>query len=316
MGASSLGSRAVIGRFYEKLEQGAAPWLDQITMRIDSDQASETYKWLGQVPQMREWIGGRNAKGFRENGITIENKTFESTIEVSVDEVRRDKTAQVMTRVSELATRAANHPVSLLSTLILNGGSGVCYDGQYFFDTDHSEGSSGTQSNAITVDLSDLPVGTDFHGSTTAPSAEELNAAILKTIQQIYGFKDDQGEPINETAKNFLVMVPVSFWQPARAAVSNGTLRNGATNLIQAEGINVSVVANPRLTWTDAFATFSLDGDTKPFIFQVEEEISISALAEGSEYEFNNNRHQYGVKGIHNVGYGMWQKACKGTLTA
>lgn len=314
MSLSALSSRAIIGTFYEKLEAGPVPWFNQIAMRFDSDQESESYKWLGQVPQMREWVGGRNAKGLRDNGFTVKNKTFEGTLSISVDDLRRDKTGQIEVRIGELATRANNHPVSLLSTLLLAGASGVCYDGQYFFDTDHAEGSSGTQSNSISVDISALPVGTDFHGSTTAPSAEELNAAILLGIQQIYGFKDDQGEPINETASNFVVIVPTTFWQPARAAVNNGKLRNGADNMIHAGGITVSLYSNPRLTWTDKFAIFSTDGDTKPFIFQVEERVGMTALAEGTEWEFMNNEHLYGVKGTHNVAYGMWQKACLVTL--
>jgi phage major head subunit gpT-like protein len=33
-------------------------------------------------------------------------------------------------------------------------------------------------------------------------------------------------------------------------------------------------------------------------------------LAEGSELEVNENQHQYGVKAIHEAGYGFWQDAC------
>src|ERR1051325_2608810 len=77
--------------------------------------------------------------------LTIVNKTWESTIRIDADEQRRDKTGQIMVRVNELARRVATHPNKLLSTLISSGASSACYDGQYFFDTDHSEGDSGTQ---------------------------------------------------------------------------------------------------------------------------------------------------------------------------
>ena len=49
------------------------------------------------------------------------------------------------------ADRTVSHWASLLSTLIVNGESATCYDEQYFFDTDHSEGESGTQSNVISA---------------------------------------------------------------------------------------------------------------------------------------------------------------------
>ena len=100
MAATGLSSRAIIGMFYRALEQDAGPaWVNPISMPFTSDQESETYKWLGQAPAMREWIGGRMAKGFRENGLTIANKKFEATLEVPLDWMRRDKTGQIMVRI-------------------------------------------------------------------------------------------------------------------------------------------------------------------------------------------------------------------------
>ena len=122
-------------------------------MLFNSDQESETYKWLGMVPMMREWIGDKQAKGFRDNGITVINKEFEATLEVLSKWLRRDKTGQLAVRIGELAQRANGHCANLLSTLITNGTgstSVLCYDGQYFFDSDHSEGDSGTQKNLLT----------------------------------------------------------------------------------------------------------------------------------------------------------------------
>lgn len=92
MSAQGLSSRAIIGEFYRRLEQDMGnSWISQISMLFQSDQESETYRWLGQSPVMREWIGGRQAKGFRETGMTIFNKHFEATLEVLLNELRRDK---------------------------------------------------------------------------------------------------------------------------------------------------------------------------------------------------------------------------------
>jgi len=41
----------------------------------------------------------------------------------------------------------------------------------------------------------------------------------------------------------------------------------------------------------------------------------VDAIAEGSELEFKEDVHQYGIKAMRNVGYGYWQKACLVTLT-
>lgn len=306
MGASSLSSRAVIGAFYARLEQVISlSWAGKIGMGpFLSDQASETYAWLGMAPAMREWIGGRNAKGFRENGITIINKKFEATLEVTLDEIRRDKTGQVMIRINEMADRAAAHWIKLVSDLLLTGESAVCYDGQYFFDTDHTEGDSGTQDNDLTYDAT----------TTTAPTAAEYEAGIMKAIAAILAFKDDQGEPMNEMAQTFLVMVPPTHMAAALAAVTNPTIVDGSgsrTNtLVNANNFKIEVVTNPRFsTLTTKFMVFRTDGNVKPIILQEEEELTISAQAEGSPIEFTDDKHQYGVKAIRNVGFGYWQHA-------
>jgi phage major head subunit gpT-like protein len=310
MSASGLSSRAIIGEFYNRLEQNTgALWVPGVSAMFESNQESETYKWLGMAPTMREWVGGRLAKGFRENGITIANKTFEATMEVLVDEMRRDKTGQIMTRVRELADRVNAHWAKLLSSLIIAAEAGACYDGQYFFDTDHSEGDSGTQDNDITNNIT----------TTTAPTASEMESSILLATQAILGFKDDQGEPMNEDARSFLVMVPVPYMAAATAALKNPVIVDGSgarTNTIASMGgFTYELAVNPRLSWTTKFAVFRTDGQTKPFIRQEEQRVQVDAIAEGSELEFKENKHHYGVKAVRNVGYGYWQHACLVTHT-
>lgn len=314
MSAQGLSSRAIIGEFYATLEQDMGGlWIPQLSNLFDSDQESETYKWLGQSPAMREWIGGRQAKGFSDNGIVITNKEFEATLEVLVKEMRRDKTGQVMVRVRELAQRTNAHWAKLLSQLIVAGESAVCYDGQYFFDTDHAEGDSGTQSNDLTHDVT----------TPTAPTAGEAESAILKGVQAILGFKDNQGEPMNENAREFLVMAPVPLMNSVAAAIGASVIVDGAsvsrTNTILTlgtlGGFTMRMAVNARLSWTDKLAVFRTDSETKAFIRQEEEAVSMSAVAEGSELEFNENKHRYGVKASRNVGYGYWQRSALVTLT-
>lgn len=304
-----LSSRAIIGTFYQRLEVlTSASWIGGISMEFQSDQESETYKWLGMSPAMREWIGGRQAKGLRENGVTITNKLWEATLEIPVDWMRRDKTGQILVRVDDMASRAVTHWQSLLSGLIIGGESLVCYDGQYFFDTDHAQGDSGTQSNDITVDISAVPAS--LHGTATLPSPEELRAMVFAGVEKILGFKDDQGEPMNELARKFLVMVPLG-WMTATVAALRNPVVGGDTNTVTSlDGYTFEVAVNPRLTWTDKLAVFRVDGSVKPFIRQEEFGVQVDAVAEGSELEFNERMHHYGISASRNVGLGYWQHAC------
>ena len=298
---TGLSSRAVIGRFYRRLEEYAqSAWWTRLAMHFASSQESETYRWLGMVPQVREWVGGRRVRPLRAQGVTLVNKTWESTIRVDADEQRRDKTGQLMVRINELARRVATHPNKLLTTLIVGAETTPGYDGQYFFDTDHSEGDSGAQTNDLTYDAA----------TPTAPTDTEMYEAIVKGIGQVMSFKDDQGEPMNEAAREFLVMVPMSFLSSTLIALASQTVEASSNPLAAGEPFRVTWVANPRLTWTDRFAIFRSDGSTRPFIFQEELPVQIQVLAEGSELEVNENQHQYGVKAIHEAGYGFWQDAC------
>ena len=313
MGASALSSRAIIGEFYATLEQDlGGMWVPGCSNLFQSNQESETYKWLGQAPQMREWLGGRQEKALRDAGVTITNKTYEGTLEVLLDEIRRDKTGQVMVRVRELAQRTNSHWAKLLTELLIAGESTACYDGQFFFDTDHSEHDSGTQSNDLTSDIA----------TATAPTAGEAETALLKAMEAIIGFKDDQGEPMNEGAKAFLCMVPVPFMSAFAGAIGSEIIVDSSTSrtnriltLGALGGFQVELAVNARLTWTTKFAVFRTDAETKALIRQEEEGVTVDALAEGSEEEFKNKRHLYGVKAIRNVGYGYWQRACLTTFT-
>lgn len=316
MDQSILSSRAVIGMYYARLETPAiGGWIDGVSNLFGSDQASESYPFLGQVPRMREWIGGRQAKGLRSSQLTIINKHYEDTLEIALCDLRRDKTGQLTARVNEFADEGDAHWGTLLSMLILNGPSTVCYDGQFFFDTDHSEGDSGTQDNDITVDISALPAA--VHGVVTAPSVEEMQQAILKGIAQVLSFKDDRGRAMNSNSRRFLVTVPIGLYLTAVAAVSVLTTaalqQNLNPNLIA--GLTVDVQMIPELTWTDSFAVWRTDSPIKALIRQNETDPAIKLKGEESEYAFDNDAIQIGIDTWRAADYGLWQRACYITMT-
>lgn len=310
MAASGLGSRNIIGRFYARLDAvNALSWADAVSFMVDTNQESESYKWLGQSPAVREWIGGRQSRGFRENGITIVNKRFEATMEIDVDERRRDQTGQIETRVGELADRVSEHWHKLLTNLIITPGNG--YDGVGFFSSSHTEGDSGTQDNDLVAgDVPALDVTT-----ASAPTESEMKNAILGCVQKILAFKDDQGEPMNANARQFMVMVPTNMWAATTAALNlpiileGGQARNNL--LVSMGGFGFQSFVNPRLDAAPTvFYVFRTDGSVKPFIRQQE------LFETGTEDQsFLNNRILFGVKALRNVGTAYWQYAAKATLS-
>lgn len=305
-----LSSRAVRGMFFNRLSQNPGlAWIQAISSYFTSDQASETYPWLGQVPTLREFGSGRQPKGLNTNSLTITNKHFEASLIIPTKDMRRDKTGQIRVRVDEFADRTTSHWAQLLSTLIAMGETSVCYDGSYFFDNDHVEGRSGQQSNRITIKLSDLPCV--LRGTPAAPSPEDMRQAILKGLTQLFTLKDDQGEPLNESAREFLVMVPTTYWDVTKTALAQPLVAGGQTNVIQVlDEIAIKMAQNPRLPWVNKFAIFRGDAATKPTIRQEEVEIDLKSLAEGSEYATLHDQHLHVVDTWRNVGFGYWQQAC------
>jgi phage major head subunit gpT-like protein len=312
---NNLSSRAIIGKYYATLEGTALPpWVDAISTEIQSNQDSETYKFLGMTAPMREWVGGRQPKAFLANGISIINKHYELTLDIPVEDIRRDKTGQIQVRINESVQRYRSHWNGLLSTLVLAGTSGTCYDGHVFFDSNHEEGASGSQKNLLTSsEVAALNVAT-----TTAPTADEAASALLGVIAYMHSLVDDQGEPMNEDAGKFVVLCGTPQIYAAMKQACTKNLLNVGTGVRDNPLIGtfqVDAVYNQRLAAnTTQFIVVRTDAPVKPFIRQVETEGTMQAIAEGSELAFNNGIWRFGIDCWRNVGYGYWQYAAHATM--
>ena len=115
----------------------AAPDHGPIAMEVTSTTKEEEYGWLGQYPGMREWVGERVLRGISEHGYSVRNRKFESTVEVARDDVEDDKYGVYAPLFQEMGRAAGAHPCEMVWGLLAKGHESVCYDGQYFFDTDH-----------------------------------------------------------------------------------------------------------------------------------------------------------------------------------
>lgn len=319
MAMNKITSKEVLGLIFKALETNAGlNWVGPLSLESPSNSAQERYAWLGQVPQLREWKGARQAKQLMEFDYTLKNKKYETTLRVELDDLDRDKTGQLIKRIGELAARTNSHWASLITALIESGESTLCYDGVNFFAATHTEGDSGTQKNLLTAtEVPSLDVAT-----ATAPTSAEMAAAIFDVIAYMNSYKDDQGEPMNEGASKFIVMTgnPVLYGAATKAVSQNIVIAAGAAtdNILKNIGIEIMPVYNPRLTaanWTTKFCVFRADAPVQPFIRQSEGGMMVQALAENSDFEFNEDAHLYGLKTKRAAGYGFWQYAAKCTLS-
>ncbi len=113
---------------------GVSPQYASIAMVMPSSASAENYGWLGQVPRIREWIGDRDIKTLNAYGMRIVNRQFESTVAVPRPQIE-DDTYGVFAPVFERMGRSvAQFPDEMCFPLLPGGWSGLCYDGQNFFD--------------------------------------------------------------------------------------------------------------------------------------------------------------------------------------
>lgn len=113
------------------------PIADRIADVRDSSSLEEAIAILSTTPRMREWIGEREVKNLTANLYTIKNKDWESTIEVDRNDIEDDRIGIYRPQIADMGKNAALIWDDLVVQALKDGEASLCYDGQYFFDTDH-----------------------------------------------------------------------------------------------------------------------------------------------------------------------------------
>ena len=147
----------LVANFNQGLAAGDESW-KKIAGLIGSNGASNTYAWLSQFPAFREWVGARQHKAVKERAYRVDNRKFENTLDVP----REDFEDNNLSMYSGIATGYGQSVIDLKNDLVYGavkaGFASICYDGQYFFDTDHpvypNEDASG-----VAVSVSNVQAG-------------------------------------------------------------------------------------------------------------------------------------------------------------
>jgi phage major head subunit gpT-like protein len=301
-----LGSRAITGAFQKRIEEvETQAWVSKLALMTTSDQADEQYGFLGDAPAAQEHTGGpRQYETLKPYDFTVRNRRWTIGLNISVDDLRRNKTGQILPRVNEMAARLAQVPTRVLTDLLIANGN--AYDGVPFYHASNHV----TKSGAVVSNL------TTFNASSgTTPTNQEMEAAILQTVERIVSFRDDAGQPRNEFAKQFAVMVPVALWSKANAALKAEYPAAGTSNSIKTSGFQLEIIMNPRLTSDVQMHIFRMDSDVKPLLWQDEVRPFLEPLAEGSEYAKLNLAHLYLGQRVGAGGYGRFDGACRVEFT-
>jgi len=122
--------------FQNGLKQSSSMY-SRIATTVPSSTREEKYGWLGKVPNVREWIGARAVQNLAEHDYAIRNKSWELTIGVDRDDISDDNLGVYAPLFEEMGMSTGAHADTLAFGMLPAGFATGCYDGQYFFDTDH-----------------------------------------------------------------------------------------------------------------------------------------------------------------------------------
>lgn len=279
--------KGLLTNFWEGFSGTTTHW-EQVATKVPSTARSENYSWLGALPKMRKMKGERVPKKLLEHTYTITNEEYEDSIEVTHADLKDDQTGHYGLLAKGIGEAAKIFPDELIfETLIPGGTSTLCYDGQFFFDTDHPVGNTGTtQSNLITTALS----STSFNNART----------MLRKMQ------DDFGRPTFNRNMDLLLVVPADLENTAETILEAERDANGATNVLKGKA---RILVVDWLGDTNNWYLLNTAGVMKPFVLQEREFIPFEALEDGSESNFMRKKNYYGTYWRGNAGYGLYQKA-------
>ncbi len=129
--------RVAFNKVFEQGKVRAQPQYLQVATVVPSTTKSNTYGWLGQWPGFREWVGDRVINSMKEHAYSIQNKDFESSVGVDRNDIEDDNLGVYNPMFDEMGYASQVFPDELVFPLLKAGFTTLCYDGQYFLDTDH-----------------------------------------------------------------------------------------------------------------------------------------------------------------------------------
>jgi len=268
----------------------AAPSIwQQTTMLVPSGSSQNNYNWLSRFPKMRRWIGEKFIKAFEAFKYVIVNDDWEATVSVKRNDIEDDSLGIYAPMAQEAGYSAKQLPDEIDAELKNNAFAGICYDGQYFYDTDHPVAGVSV-SNKGTAALS---------AASLAAAAASYGAARVAVM----GFKDEEGRPLALVPDT--LEVPAALEATAKLLCEGDKLADDTPNPYKG---TAKVLVNPRLTSSTAWMLHVCSRPVKPFIYQERKKpVFVQQTDMASEDVFMKGEYKFGAEARAAGGYAFWQ---------
>ncbi|MHB8772966.1 MAG: Mu-like prophage major head subunit gpT family protein [Syntrophales bacterium] len=274
--------------FNNAFDAAPSQW-QETAMLVPSGSGQNDYTWLSKFPKMRKWIGDKVIKALEAFKYTVVNDDWEATVEVDRNDID-DDTLGIYRPQAEMAGYSAKQlPDEIVADLKNNAFANKCYDGQYFYDSDHSVAGASV-SNVGTVALS---------GATQA--AALASYGVARTA--IMSVTDDEGRPLGLVPDT--LEVPPALETQGKRLVEMEKLADDTPNPYYK---TAKLVVNPRLTSTTAWFLHVTSMPIKPFVYQERKApVFVEQTDPQAEGVFKRKKFLFGAEARAAGGYAFWQ---------
>lgn len=284
-----------VATFQKAFDAAPEQW-SQTAMKVPSTGDSNTYAWIEMFPKMRKWLGDKIIKSLKAQGYTVVNDEWEATVAVKRKDIETDQLGIYEPAVRDVGYSSKQLPDEIVSDLKNDSFTSTCYDGQYFYDTDHpvtdSDGVESSVSNHGTAALS-------------AASAAAATSSYGAARTAIMSFTDNEGRPLGLMPD--VLEVPPALESTAKILLESDRLGGSGGEPNPFKG-TAKLIVNPRLTSTTAWFLHCTNRPLKPFVYQ--ERVAphpVQQIGEESDPVFNRAEYLFGAEASCAGGYGLWQ---------
>jgi phage major head subunit gpT-like protein len=247
-------------RFQGAFEKQSSYW-EKYAEEVPSSTDKNVYGWIADIAGMRKWDGPRHITNVVSRSYELKNEDFEKTIALDRNKFEDDQFSFFSKSVDMLGMQAKWWPDDIMTAALVAGITSLCWDGQFFFDSDHP------------VNLDNPAAGTFSNRfDSTTSGARPLNAAnyafVRASMMKIPG---EDGRPLR--VKPNVLMVPPDLEATGRQIlnadfIAQAVGSNAAEMQTNVWKSSAELVVNERLTDSATWYLFSNDRGIKPLLFQ------------------------------------------------
>lgn len=279
--------------FHKAFDAAPSQW-QQTAMLVQSTGKQNDYSWLSSFPRMRKWVGDKVVKALAAFKYTIVNDDFEATVEVDRNDIEDDNLGFYGPQAESAGYSAKQLPDEIVAELKNKSFTSKCYDGQYFYDTDHAvgDGEGGTSSVSNK--------GTKVLSNATLAAAQASYGAARTAIMS---FKDDEGRPLGLVPN--VLEVPPALEAMGNLLLTADKLNDNSPNPYKG---TATLLVNPRLTSATAWFLHCTNMPIKPYILQERKKATfVQQTGMDSDEVFSRRKFKFGAEARYAGGYSLWQ---------